>query len=105
MLEFTTFILTENLRVLHSSSSSSTQSSTSKLRNYLTISFELVDTPEFDLLQWWKEYQIYFSILAIIAKQIFSTTVSIVFMEQEFSACGNILDPKCSCISPESIQV
>ncbi|KAK3225909.1 hypothetical protein Dsin_005771 [Dipteronia sinensis] len=47
----------------------------------------------------------YFSILAIIAKQIRSTPISTVVVEQEFSARGNILDTKLSLFNLESIQI
>ncbi|KAK3189494.1 hypothetical protein Dsin_029055 [Dipteronia sinensis] len=47
----------------------------------------------------------YFPILAMIAKQILSTPVSTVAVEQQFSAGGNILDPKCSLMSPKSLQI
>ena len=57
------------------SSSSSTQSLTFELQNCLTT-FKFVDTLDFDLLQWWKEYQKYFSILAVMAKQILGTPIA-----------------------------
>ncbi|KAK3185135.1 hypothetical protein Dsin_032421 [Dipteronia sinensis] len=47
----------------------------------------------------------YFPILAMIAKQILSTPVSTVAVEQQFSAGGNILDPKRSLMSPKSLQI
>ncbi|KAK3218546.1 hypothetical protein Dsin_012516 [Dipteronia sinensis] len=47
----------------------------------------------------------YFPILAMIAKQILSTPVSTVAVEQQFNAGGNILDPKRSLMSPKSLQI
>ncbi|KAK3199122.1 hypothetical protein Dsin_022537 [Dipteronia sinensis] len=47
----------------------------------------------------------YFPILAMIAKQILSTPVSTVAVEQQFSAGGNILDPKRSLMSLKSLQI
>ncbi|KAK3225469.1 hypothetical protein Dsin_005331 [Dipteronia sinensis] len=47
----------------------------------------------------------YFPILAMIAKQILSTPVSTVAVEQQFSAGGNILDPRRSLMSPKSLQI
>ena len=52
-----------------------------------------------------KSHQQDYSILAIIAKQILGTPVSTVAMEQEFGACGNILDPRRSSMSPQSLEI
>ncbi|KAI9200405.1 hypothetical protein LWI28_007288 [Acer negundo] len=43
--------------------------------------------------------------MAIIAKNIFSTPVSTVAVEQEFSAGGNILDERRSCLPPKALQM
>ncbi|KAK2642156.1 hypothetical protein Ddye_023919 [Dipteronia dyeriana] len=63
------------------------------------------DVNKFDILHWWREHQKHFPILSIIAKQILTTPVSIVAVEQEFSTGGNILDARQSFLSLESIQV
>ena len=41
----------------------------------------------------------------MIAKNIFSTPVFTVAIEQEFSAGGNILDELRSCLTPKSLQI
>ena len=61
--------------------SGSSQSSTSELQSYLTTTFEFVDSPDFDILQWWKEHQRHFPILAVMAKQILVTPMSTVAVE------------------------
>ncbi|KAK3211871.1 hypothetical protein Dsin_016577 [Dipteronia sinensis] len=66
---------------------------------------EDTEDKKFDILHWWKEHERYFPILAMIAKQILSTPVSTVAVEQQFSAGGNILDPKRSLKSPKSLQI
>ena len=43
--------------------------------------------------------------MAMIAKNIFSTLVSTMTVEQEFSAEGNILDEKRSCLTPKALQI
>ncbi|KAK2648739.1 hypothetical protein Ddye_016228 [Dipteronia dyeriana] len=63
------------------------------------------DVDQFDILHWWREHQNHFPILSIIDKQILTTSVSTVAVEQEFSAGGNIVDARRSLLSPESIQV
>ncbi|KAK3204573.1 hypothetical protein Dsin_018619 [Dipteronia sinensis] len=60
---------------------------------------------DFDIQQWWNEHERHFPILAIIAKQILTTPVSTVAVEQEFSTGGNILDERRSVMSSETIQV
>ncbi|KAK0577180.1 hypothetical protein LWI29_029121 [Acer saccharum] len=47
----------------------------------------------------------YYPILAMIDKNIFSTPVSTVAVEQEFSAGGNILDEKRLCLTPKALQI
>ncbi|KAI9157137.1 hypothetical protein LWI28_017472 [Acer negundo] len=60
---------------------------------------------KFDILYYWKEYERYYPIMALIAKNIFSTPVSTVAVEPEFSARENILDEKCSCLTPKALQI
>ncbi|KAK3193523.1 hypothetical protein Dsin_024833 [Dipteronia sinensis] len=89
-------------------SSSSSSTTYSELESYLSTSFGFIEDTEdkkFDILYWWKEHERYFPILAMIAKQILSTPVSTVAVEQQFSAGGNILDPKRSLMSPKSLQI
>ncbi|KAK2658402.1 hypothetical protein Ddye_004935 [Dipteronia dyeriana] len=63
------------------------------------------DVDQFDILHCWREHQKHFSILSIMAKQILTTSVSTVAVEQEFSTGEIILDARRSLLSPESIQV
>ncbi|KAK2655005.1 hypothetical protein Ddye_008057 [Dipteronia dyeriana] len=89
-------------------SSSSSSNTYFELESYLGASFEFIEYAEdkkFDILHWWNEHEKYIPILAMIAKQIFSTPVSTVAVEQQFSAGGNILDSRRSLLSPKSIQI
>ncbi|KAK3218455.1 hypothetical protein Dsin_012425 [Dipteronia sinensis] len=100
-------LLSKKTKKLRGSSSSSS-TTYSELESYLSTSFGFIeDTKDkkFDILHWWKEHERYFPILAMIAKQILSTPVSTVAVEQQFSAGGNILDPKRSLMSPKSLQI
>ncbi|KAK3219700.1 hypothetical protein Dsin_013670 [Dipteronia sinensis] len=77
-------------------------------RDLLVTFIQYHKTPKikkFDILHWWKEHERYFPILAMIAKQILSTPVSTVAVEQQFSSGGNILDPKRSLMNPKSLQI
>ncbi|KAI9201592.1 hypothetical protein LWI28_025746 [Acer negundo] len=80
------------------------------LRNPITKPKLPEDTYEFleekfSLQVWWKTHQQDYPILAIIAKQILGTPVSTVAVEQEFSAGGNILEPRRSVMSPQSLEM
>ncbi|KAK3218649.1 hypothetical protein Dsin_012619 [Dipteronia sinensis] len=79
-------------------SSSSSSGSISKLDRYLETSHEFLEDSEFSIQVWWKDHEQIFPILAIIAKQILGTPVSTVAVEQEFSAGGNILEPRRFCL-------
>ncbi|KAK2652536.1 hypothetical protein Ddye_012392 [Dipteronia dyeriana] len=103
-------LLSQKIKRLRGSSSSSSSSPISydEIETYHSTNFEFIgddDVDKFDILHWWREHEKHFPILSIIAKQILATPVSIVAVEQEFSAGGNILDSRRSLLSPESIQV
>ncbi|KAK3212000.1 hypothetical protein Dsin_016706 [Dipteronia sinensis] len=66
---------------------------------------EDTEVKQFDILHWWNEHKRYFPILAMIAKNILSTPVSTVVVEQQFSTGGNILNPTRSLMSPKSLQM
>ncbi|KAK3222295.1 hypothetical protein Dsin_009320 [Dipteronia sinensis] len=100
-------LLSKKTKKLRGSSLSSS-TTYSDLESYLSTSFVFIEDTEdkkFDILHWWKEHERYFPILAMIAKQILSTPVSTVAVEQQFSAGENILDPKRSLMSPKSLQI
>ncbi|KAK0587049.1 hypothetical protein LWI29_016576 [Acer saccharum] len=84
--------------------SSSSSSAASELDRYLEDEHKFLDE-KFSLQDWWKSHQQDYPILAIIAKQILGTPVSTVAVEQEFSAGGNILDPRRSVMCPQSLEM
>ncbi|KAK0588003.1 hypothetical protein LWI29_032652 [Acer saccharum] len=83
--------------------SSSSSDSHAELESYLASSCDFPE--EFELLKYWSDATKYYPIMAMIAKNIFSTPVSTVAVEQEFSAEGNILDEKHSCLTPKALQI
>ncbi|KAK0573935.1 hypothetical protein LWI29_015778 [Acer saccharum] len=83
--------------------SSSSFGSYSELESYLASSCEF--TEAFDILKYWNEATEYYPIMAMIAKNIFSTPVSTVAVEQEFSAGRNILDERRLCLTPKALQI
>ena len=94
-------LFSERTKKLRTSSSSSTES---EVDQYLQDSHKFKDE-EFSIQDWWKSHQQDYPILAIIAKQILGTPVSTVAVEQEFSAGGNILDPRRSSMCPQSLEI
>ncbi|KAK0604892.1 hypothetical protein LWI29_020616 [Acer saccharum] len=82
----------------------SSSSSASEDDRYLEDEHKFPDD-KFSLQDWWKSHQQDYPILAIIAKQILGTPVSTVAVEQEFSAGGNILDPRQSVMCPQSLEM
>ncbi|KAL5844173.1 hypothetical protein ACOSQ4_010131 [Xanthoceras sorbifolium] len=90
---------------VRTSGSSSSSTYVSEVDVYINTSFEFLDTPDFNVLHWWREHETNFPILVIIAKQIFGTPVSTVTVELEFSAGGNVLDERRPLLSPDPIQI
>ncbi|KAL5742030.1 hypothetical protein ACOSP7_028762 [Xanthoceras sorbifolium] len=90
---------------IRTSGSSYSSTYVSEVDVYINTFFEFLDTPDFNVLQWWREHETNFPILAIIAKQIFGTPVSTVAVEYKFSAGGNVLDERRALLSPDSIQI
>ena len=80
-------------------SSSSLSDSNYELDWYLEANHEFLED-KFSIQVWWKGHEHDYPILAITAKQILGTPVSTVTVEQEFSAGGNILEPR-----PQSLEM
>ncbi|KAK2640335.1 hypothetical protein Ddye_028130 [Dipteronia dyeriana] len=83
--------------------SSSSSNTHSELDRFLEANHVFLED-KFSIQGWWKDYEQEYPILAIIAKQIIGTPVSTVAVEQEFSAGGNILDPRRSVLCPQSLE-
>ncbi|KAK2652979.1 hypothetical protein Ddye_012835, partial [Dipteronia dyeriana] len=83
--------------------SSSSSNTHSELDRFLEANHVFLEY-KFSIQGWWKDYEQEYPILAIIAKQILGTPVSTVAVEQEFSAGGNILDPRRSVLCPQSLE-
>ena len=85
-------------------SSLSSSNSNSELDRYLEANHEFLED-KFSIPIWWKGHEHEYPILVIIAKQILGTPVSTIAVEQEFSAGGNILEPRRSVMCPQSLEV
>lgn len=83
------------------------QGNNSELEKYLSTNFEFSDEDagnDFQVIQWWKCHQSLFPILAMIAKDVFSSPVSTTSVERAFSMGGQILDETRSRMSPDSLE-
>ncbi|KAK2646094.1 hypothetical protein Ddye_021289 [Dipteronia dyeriana] len=94
-------LFSQRAKKLRASSSSS--NTHSELDRFLEANHVFLED-KFSIQGWWKDYEQEYPILAIIAKQILGTSVSTVAVEQEFSAGGNILDPRRSVLCPQSLE-
>ena len=57
-----------------------------------------------DVLKWWKDNQLEFPILSILARDILSVPVSTIFSESAFSLSGRILDNRRMSLTPEMVE-
>ncbi|KAK2638074.1 hypothetical protein Ddye_025869, partial [Dipteronia dyeriana] len=94
-------LFSQRAKKLRASSSSS--NTHSELDRFLEANHVFLED-KFSIQGWWKDYEQEYPILAIIAKQILVTPVSTVAVEREFSAGGNILDPRRSVLCPQSLE-
>ncbi|KAK2638505.1 hypothetical protein Ddye_026300 [Dipteronia dyeriana] len=94
-------LFSQRAKKLRASSSSS--NTHSELDRFLEVNHVFLED-KISIQGWWKDYEQEYPISAIIAKQILGTPVSTVAVEQEFSAGGNILDPKRSVLCPQSLE-
>lgn len=76
-------------------------------RNDLDVYLEETLTPDekgFDVLLWWKGYVKKFSLLALIAKDIFTIPVTSVASESVFNLGRRIIDESRTSLAPATIQ-
>ena len=60
---------------------------------------------DFDLLLWWKDHKLTFSVLSIMAKDIFSIRISTVSSESYFSLSGRIIEARHRRLLPEHVEM
>ncbi|KAK0600812.1 hypothetical protein LWI29_018651 [Acer saccharum] len=75
----------------------------SELERYLGEQVEN-NTPNFDILSWWKVNKGKYPILAKIAKDILAIPVSTVASESAFSASGRFLSPHHRRLHPDTLE-
>ena len=64
----------------------------------------LPNSPDFDILGWWKQNGVKYPILSLIAKDILAIPISTVASESSFSTSGRIVGPHRNKLFPETIE-
>lgn len=57
-----------------------------------------------DILEWWKQHQTTFPVLATMAKKYLCVPATSVPSERQFSAAGNIVTAKRNCLKPSKVN-
>ncbi|KAF7139508.1 hypothetical protein RHSIM_Rhsim07G0239000 [Rhododendron simsii] len=76
----------------------------SEVDKYVNDLCERKDTPDFDILLWWKNNSKKYPILSQVARDVLAMPVSTVASESAFSTGGRVLDPFRSSLSPSMVE-
>ena len=77
----------------------------SKLDQYLLEASVDSKTEGFDILNWWRVNSSRYRIISQVAHDVLAIFISIVASEFAFSIGGRVLDPFCSSLSPNTVEV
>jgi hypothetical protein len=91
-------------RYLAGKKSNQTVSPTAELELYLQEATVEIDTPSFDLLNWWKVNSLRFSTLATMAKTVLMIPMTLIASESAFSTGGRMLSDSQSRLKPETLE-
>jgi hypothetical protein len=96
---------------LHKRSSTSalwwtaTPGASSELSAYLHSDTVNQYNDEFNLLNWWHEHKLSYSILSILARDVMTMPVSTILSESAFSTTGTIIEDRRRCLDPEMVEM
>ncbi|XP_074373031.1 zinc finger BED domain-containing protein RICESLEEPER 2-like [Apium graveolens] len=76
----------------------------SELKEYVSEKI-IAPTSKFDALAWWKGNSSKFPILSKMACDVLSVPISTVASESSFSAGGRMIEPRRSCLKPETVEM
>ena len=79
-------------------------SSTAELDMYLQEATIAVNSPSFDILNWWKVNALWFPTLAVLAKTILMVPMTSISSESAFSMSGRILSDYQSQLKPDTLE-
>ncbi|XP_066322132.1 zinc finger BED domain-containing protein RICESLEEPER 4-like [Miscanthus floridulus] len=79
-------------------------SNSSELASYLNCNIVSQLDDEFDIMQWWHEHKLTYSILSVLAKDILTVPVSTISSESTFSLTGRIIEERRRRLNPETVE-
>jgi hypothetical protein len=79
-------------------------SPTAELDLYLQEATVAIDSPNFDILTWWKVNSLRFPTLSTLVKQILMTPVTTITSESAFSSSGRVLSNFQSSLKPKTLE-
>ena len=79
-------------------------SNSSELASYLDCDTVSQLDDEFDIMQWWHEHKLTYSILPVLAKDILTVPVSTISSESTFSLTGRIIEERRRRLNPETVE-
>jgi len=79
-------------------------SNSSELASYLDCDTVSQLDDEFDIMQWWHEHKLTYSVLSILAKDILTVPVSTISSESTFSLTGRIIEERRRRLNPETVE-
>ncbi|KAG6497978.1 hypothetical protein ZIOFF_045884 [Zingiber officinale] len=80
------------------------QEISNKVDKYLADEIEKRSNQSFNLLEWWKGSKTRYTILSMIAKDVFTISCSTVASESAFSLGKRVVDPFRSSLSPKMVE-
>jgi hypothetical protein len=91
--------------LLHAVRSSSSASSTSELVSYLDCDTVNHLSDDFNILDWWHQHKLTYSVLSIMAKGILTVAVSTISSESTFSMTGRIMEERRRKLRPDMVEM
>jgi len=79
-------------------------SNSSELASYLDCDTVSQLDDEFDIMQWWHEHKLTYSVLSVLAKDILTVPVSTISSESTFSLTGRIIEERRRRLNPETVE-
>jgi len=79
-------------------------SNSSELASYLDCDTVSQLDDEFDIMQWWHEHKLTYSVLYVLAKDILTVRVSTISSESTFSLTGRIIEERRRRLNPKTVE-
>jgi len=79
-------------------------SNSSELASYLDCDTVSQLDDEFDIMQWWHEHKLTYSVLSVLAKDILTVPMSTISSESTFSLTGRIIEERRRRLNPKTVE-